>query len=71
MFQIWNDVKMKFRLLTSMEQILIPNFSLSYLYSNGMNSLKSLFEREKGVDINKIEQAIFFSELLSHVAVVF
>ena len=59
MLQIQNDVKMKFRLLTSMEQILIPNFSLCICIPMIWTVWKVYFEREKGVAINIIEQAIF------------
>ena len=59
MLQIQNDVKKKFRLLTSMEQILIPNFSLCIRITMIWTVRKVYFEREKCVTINIIEQAIF------------
>ena len=43
-----------FGLLTSIEQILKPNCSISYLHSNDMNSSKSLLEEKRAKATNII-----------------
>ena len=51
-----------FCVLPSMELIFIPNCSLLHLYSNGINSLKSLFlkkRRKKVISINIYEYSSY------------
>ena len=53
----------KFCLLTSMELIPIPNFSLLYLHSNDMNSLNSLILKKKKLQLgNSIVTDVHFGE---------